>query len=167
MIVTELRLINFVLILFLLITPRNLVDTAASRCYLCSQNTLAECAGTIQADSPLFATVLQYYTEPCNGQCVLFRNDQVATVRGCSWTYGHMTAKSTGWHELSPGIRAYFCDSYLCNNGTFERPEIPIIGTAIINNAVIVPPLSTLSPQQLFIMSGNTPPVIQPGKFYL
>lgn len=171
MIVTELHSSKIVLVIFLYIIPKNFVDTAAGRCYLCSQNTLVECAGNIQADSFLFNTVLQYYTEPCNGQCVLFRSDPTSTVRGCSWTYGHMTAKSTGWHELSPGIRAYFCDSYLCNNGTFEQPDIPVTETGIINNAILPilsPPLplpSTLSPQQLFIMSGNTRPVIQRGRF--
>lgn len=168
MIVTELRRVsNLVLVIFLFITPNNLVDTAAGRCYLCSQKTLAECAGNTQVGSPLFNSVLQYYTEPCNGQCVLFRTDQMSTVRGCSWTYGHMTAKSTGWHELSPGVRAYFCDGFLCNNGTFEQPNMPIIGTGILNHAVfpLFPP--TLSPQQLFIMSENTRPMVHRGKFFI
>ncbi len=168
MIVTELRLINIVLIIFLLTTTssRNFIDAAATRCYLCSQKTLAECAGNIQENSPRFNAVLQYYTEPCNGQCILFRNEQTLTIRGCSWTYGHMTPKSTGWHELSPGIQAYFCDSYLCNNGTFERPEISKIQTEVINDELISVPSPTLSPQQLFIMSGSTLPVRQTGKFY-
>jgi hypothetical protein len=167
MIVTELRLINFVLIIFLLIPSRILVYAGAGRCYLCSQNTLAECAGSIRADSTLFTAVLQYYTEPCNGQCILFRNDRATTIRGCSWTYGHMTSKSTGWHELSPGIQAYFCDSYLCNNGTFEQPVTSMIKTGIINDEISLTPSPTLSPQQLFIMSGHTIPIVQTGKFYL
>jgi hypothetical protein len=164
MIVTELRLI---IIIFLLTPSRILVHATAGRCYLCSQTTLAECAGTIQADSNLFTAVLQYYTEPCNGQCILFRNERAATIRGCSWTYGHMTSKSTGWHELSPGIQAYFCDSYLCNNGTFEQPVTSMIKTGIVNEEISLTPSPTLSPQQLFIMSGHTPPTVQTGKFYL
>ena len=173
MIVTELRLINLVLVLFLFTTPSILVDAAAGRCYLCSQNTLAECAGDTQSDSPFFTPIMQYYTEPCNGQCVLFRNEKTSTIRGCSWTYGHMTPKSTGWHELSPGIQAYFCDSYLCNNGTVERPEIPLIRTGIVHDEIIRIPLitrrtttTTISPQQLFILSGNTFPIMQTGESY-
>jgi hypothetical protein len=165
MIVTELRLLNFVLHIFLLTTKINLIDAAAGRCYLCSQNTLAECAGSVQLDSSLYASVLRYYTEPCNGQCVLFRNENTSTIRGCSWTYGHMTSKSTGWHELSPGIRAYFCDSYLCNNGTYENPDKPMIRAGTINNEFILFPQQTLSPQQLFIIGGNTPPVMHTGEY--
>jgi len=165
MIVTELRLLNFVLIIFLLKTPTILVDAGAGRCYLCSQNTLAECVGSIQLNSPLFTTVLQYYTEPCNGQCILFRNEQSFTIRGCSWTYGHMKSKSTGWHELSPGIQAYFCDSYLCNNGTFEQPDTAMIRAGIMNDEFVISPPTTMSPEQLFIIAENTPPVMHIGKF--
>jgi hypothetical protein len=165
MIVTELHLLNFILIIFLLTTRIIIVDAAAIRCYLCSQNTLAECAGSTQSDSSLFTSVLQYYTEPCNGQCVLFRNEKSSTIRGCSWTYGHMKAKSTGWHELSPGIQAYFCDSYLCNNGTYEQPEMTMVRAGIIHDDVILTPQQTLSPQQLFILAGNTRPVIHTGMF--
>jgi hypothetical protein len=164
MVVTELRLLKFVLSMFLLTMPISVVDTAAGRCYLCSQNTLAECAGSVQSDSSLYFSVLQYYTEPCNGQCVLFRNENTFTIRGCSWTYGHMTSKSTGWHELSPGIRAYFCDSYLCNNGTYEQPDTPMIRAGTINDEFILLPQQTLSPQQLFIIGGNTLPVMHTGK---
>jgi hypothetical protein len=165
MIVTELRLIN--VIIFLLTSSSTiLIHASAGRCYLCSQTALPECAGTTQADSRVFAAVLQYYTEPCNGQCILFRNERGATVRGCSWTYGHMTPKATGWHELSPGIQAYFCDSYLCNNGTFEQPIPSLIKAGILNEEISFTPSPTLSPQQLFIMSGHTPPIVQTGKYY-
>jgi hypothetical protein len=165
MIVTELRLLNFVLIIFLLTTPIIIIDAGAGRCYLCSQNALAECIGSIQSDSPLFTHVLRHYTEPCNGQCMLFRNDQGFIIRGCSWTYGYMTPKSTGWHELSSGIQAYFCDSYLCNNGTIEQPDTAMIRAGMINDEVVVSPQQTVSPQQLFIVAGNTPSMIQTGKF--
>jgi hypothetical protein len=162
MIVTELRLLVFVLIIFL--STMFIVDAVAGRCYLCSQNTLAECAGSVQPDSPLYTSVLQYYTEPCNGQCILFRNGNISTVRGCSWTYGHMKPKSTGWHELSPGIQAYFCDSYLCNNGTYEQPEKSMIRVGILEEEVILSPSQTIDPQQLFIIADNTPPVTHTGK---
>ncbi|CAF4526047.1 unnamed protein product, partial [Rotaria magnacalcarata] len=72
------------------------VHGIAGRCYLCSQRTLGECAGNNPLGAAIYTTILQYYTEPCNGQCVLFRNEDLAVVRGCSWTYGHMTSKSTG-----------------------------------------------------------------------
>ncbi len=116
------------------------VNAIVGRCYLCSEETLAECVGSHQSDSSIYINVLQYYTEPCNGQCVLFRNENHLIIRGCSWTYGHMTPKSTGWHEISPGIKAYFCDSYLCNNGTYEQ----IMKTEF-----------RLSPQQLFLLAEN------------
>ena len=122
--VTNLSLL--VIVLVILLSTTTMIESIAGRCYLCSQTTLAECVGSIQPDSPLYNTVLQYYTEPCNGQCVLFQNEQLSTIRGCSWTYGHMTAKSIGWHDISPGIRAYFCDSYLCNNGTYQQPEVSL-----------------------------------------
>ncbi|CAF2875069.1 unnamed protein product [Rotaria sp. Silwood2] len=157
MIVTELRLLIFVFIIFLLTIPTSIVDAAAGRCYLCSEKTLAACAGTVQSDSPIYTSVLQFYTEPCNGQCVLFRNENKSTIRGCSWTYGHMTPKSTGWYELTPGIQAYFCDSFLCNNGTYEQPETSMIRKGIIKNEFKRPPKQTLTPQQLFILAGNTP----------
>lgn len=92
----------------------------SNRCYLCSQETLPECIG----DASIYSSVLQYYTEPCHGQCVLFRDEKQSIIRGCSWTYGHMTRKPVGWHEISPGIPAYFCDSFLCNNGTYIQPEV-------------------------------------------
>ncbi|CAF3856755.1 unnamed protein product [Adineta steineri] len=162
MIVTELRLLIFLLFIISLITRSSIfVDAIAGRCYLCSQNTLAECAGNTQPDSPLYNTILQYYTEPCNGQCVLFRNENTGTIRGCSWTYGHMTSKSTGWHELSPGIQAYFCDTYLCNNGTFDQPEKALTKVESINNEIIPSSQQTLNPQQLFILAGNTLPIVQ------
>jgi hypothetical protein len=167
MIMTELRLLIFILIIFLLTTSIIIVDSGASRCYLCSQNTLAECAGSVQPDSALFTAVLQYYTEPCNGQCILFRNEKNLTIRGCSWTYGHMTPKSIGWHELSPGIQAYFCDSYLCNNGTFEQPATPMIRAGTIDDDVILSPQQALTPQELFILAGNTPAVMHTGEFYV
>ncbi|CAF1060261.1 unnamed protein product [Adineta steineri] len=150
MIMTELHLIVFVFIIYLTIRK-----TIAGRCYLCSENTLAECAGSNQPDSSMYTNVLQYYTEPCNGQCVLFRNENGSIIRGCSWTYGHMTSKSIGWHDISPSIKAYFCDSHLCNNGTYEQPEISIKRIGIINNQI------NLSPQELFILAGNNPSLIQ------
>jgi hypothetical protein len=57
-----------------------------------------------------------------------------------------MTSKSIGWHELSPGIKAYFCDSYLCNNGTYEQPEISVMKTRF-----------NFLPPQLFLLAGNHP----------
>lgn len=165
------HLSHFVFLICLLSTSKIiLVNAVAIRCYLCSQNTLAECVGSIQTDSALFNTVLQYYTEPCNGQCVLFRNEKSSTIRGCSWTYGHMTSKPTGWHELSPGIRAYFCDSYLCNNGTYEQPEgtsmiplpIPLpLPVPIEQENVLLNPVEILNPQQLFVVGGQTLPNIK------
>ncbi len=113
MIVTELIFLSIITI----------VNGIVGRCYLCSQETLAECVGSNQLDSSIYIAVLQYYTEPCNGQCVLFQNENRSIVRGCSWTYGHMIPKSIGWHEISPGIKAYFCNSHLCNNGTYEQPN--------------------------------------------
>jgi len=127
-------------LVFLSILP--IINAIAGRCYLCSQDTLAECIGSNQSDSSIYITVLQYYTEPCNGQCVLFRNENRSIIRGCSWTYGYMAQKSIGWHEISPGIKAYFCNSYLCNNGTYEQPEI---------SKFIFPP------QQLFLLATNNP----------
>jgi hypothetical protein len=118
MIVIEQSCLVSILTVILLI--RQTIDAVAGRCYLCSQQTLPECAGSNQPNSPIYSTVLRYYTEPCNGQCVFFRNDNQSVVRGCSWTYGHMQPKSTGWHQISPGVPAYFCDSHLCNNGTYE-----------------------------------------------
>ncbi|CAF4565848.1 unnamed protein product [Rotaria sp. Silwood1] len=166
MIVTEIRLLIFVFIIVLLIIPTIIVDAAAGRCYLCSENILAECVGGVQSDLPLHTAILQFYTEPCNGQCVLFRSEDKFTRRGCSWTYGHMTPMSTGWHELTPGIQAYFCDSFLCNNGTYEQPEASMIRKGIIKNELKRPPKQTLTPQQLFILAGNTPIVMHTGEFY-
>ncbi|UJR36983.1 hypothetical protein I4U23_029691 [Adineta vaga] len=170
MIVNQRRLLRFLFIIFLLTSATIRIEAVAGRCYLCSQNTLAECAGSTQPNSPLYHTILQYYTEPCNGQCVLFRNEHTATIRGCSWTYGHMTTKTTGWHELSPGIRAYFCDSYLCNNGTYEQPEKTMFGVGMIAPNEFLPlplpqpPLppqqQILNPQQLSILVGNTLPMM-------
>ena len=134
----------FLFIIFLLIITID--QTIASRCYLCSQNLLAECAGSNQPDSSIYTSVLRYYTEPCNGQCVLFRNENRSIVRGCSWTYGHMTRKTIGWHEISPGINAYFCDTDLCNNGTYEQPELKLRNHQLI-----------LSPQELFQLAANNP----------
>ena len=97
-----------------------IINALIGRCYLCSEEILPECNGRNQMDS----SILQYFTEPCNGQCILFRNENHSIVRGCSWTYGHMFPKSIGWHEISPGIPAYFCDSHLCNNGTYNQQRI-------------------------------------------
>ena len=166
MLATELRLLNFVLIIFLLTTSTIIIDGAASRCYLCSQNTLAECAGSVQPGSSDYTTVLRYYTEPCNGQCVLFRDRDASTIRGCSWTYGHMRIKPTGWHELSPGIQAYFCSSYLCNNGTYEHSETALIRAGMIKNQLVQSTRQTLSPQELLIIKGNTLPMKFTGKLY-
>jgi hypothetical protein len=167
MIVTELRLLNFVLIFFLLTTPIIIVEAGAGRCYLCSQSTLAECVGSIQPDSARFTNVLRYYTEPCNGQCILFQNEKGSTIRGCSWTYGHMAPKSTGWHELSPGIKAYFCDSYLCNNDTMEQTDTAMIRSGLINDEFALFPQQTHDPQHLSIIPEHTPPVMHSGKFYV
>lgn len=131
-----------IVIQFILFSIIPLVQTSAGRCYLCSEETLVECTGRNQSNSWIDDDILQYYTEPCNGQCVLFRNENQAIIRGCSWTYGHMKRKAVGWHEISPGIPAYFCDSYLCNNGSYQsknRKEVRV-GT-----------------QQLFLMGGNYP----------
>ena len=141
MIVIEQSCLLSILTLTLLI--RQTIDAVAGRCYLCSQHTLLECAGSNQPNSPIYSTVLRYYTEPCNGQCVFFRNDNQSVVRGCSWTYGHMQPKSTGWHDISPGVTAYFCDSPLCNNGTFEDPLTSTRRTEITRNQV-PPPLEKL-----------------------
>ncbi|CAF4426659.1 unnamed protein product, partial [Rotaria magnacalcarata] len=132
MIVTELHLVKFAFVIFLLIKPSIIVDAGAGRCYLCSEHTLAQCAGSAEPNSPVYSDLLQYYTEPCNGQCVLFRSLNNSIIRGCSWTYGHMNAKSTGWHELSSGIEAYFCSSTLCNNGSYERPDLSMTTREII-----------------------------------
>lgn len=142
-------------VLVILLSTLIMVDAMAGRCYLCSQATLAGCAGSVEPNSDLYATVLQYYTEPCNGQCVLFRDENRSVVRGCSWTYGHMTDKSTGWHELSSGVEAYFCDTHLCNNGTYDGPDRPLIRTGIIQTQDEDTPPITMSPQQLFVMAGN------------
>ena len=115
---------SMIVIIVLLWQPA-FVGGIAGRCYLCAQNRLAACAGSNQADSTVYTEVLRYYTEPCNGQCVLFRDETNSVVRGCSWTYGHMTAKSTGWHQITSGVSAYFRDSYLCNNGTYESYQAP------------------------------------------
>jgi hypothetical protein len=122
MIVTELVFLSIITI----------VHAIIGRCYLCSQETLAECVGSEQSNALTYINVLQYHTEPCNGQCILFRNENRSIIRGCSWTYGQMISKSIGWHELSPGIKAYFCNSHLCNNGTYEQPEISRIRTRLV-----------------------------------
>ena len=114
-----------IIVIIVLLWQPTFVSGIAGRCYLCAQNRLSACAGSNQADSNIYTEVLRYYTEPCNGQCVLFRDETNAVIRGCSWTYGHMTAKSTGWHLITPGVSAYFCDSYLCNNGTYESYQAP------------------------------------------
>lgn len=142
-------------VLVILLSTIVMVDAMAGRCYLCSQNTLAECVGTIERDSSLDSIILQYYTEPCNGQCVLFRNENRSVVRGCSWTYGHMTDKSTGWHELSPGIQAYFCDTHLCNNGTVDDPDLSLSRTGIVKSPSDYSSLVTINPEQLFVIAGN------------
>ncbi len=153
MISTELHFIVYILIISF-----SIINASAGRCYLCSEATLVECAGSNQPDSSIYTTVLQYYTEPCNGQCVLFRNENRSIIRGCSWTYGHMTSKSIGWHEISPGIKAYFCESHLCNNGTYEQPELTIRRIGLINNQII------LSAQELFVLAGSNPSLVQTGK---
>ncbi|CAF1157523.1 unnamed protein product [Rotaria sordida] len=138
----------------LFLSKQTIVNGIAGRCYLCSQNKLAECAGSNQPDSFIYINVLQYYTEPCNGQCILFRNTDHSIIRGCSWTYGYMTPKSIGWHEISPGIKVYFCNSHLCNNGTYERPEISMINKQFI-----------LSPQELFVLAGSNPSLISKEQY--
>ncbi|CAF1082446.1 unnamed protein product [Rotaria sordida] len=137
----------------LFLSKQTIVNGIAGRCYLCSQNKLAECAGSNQPDSFIYINVLQYYTEPCNGQCILFRNTDQSIIRECSWTYEYMTPKSIGWHEISPGIKVYFCNSHLCNNGTYERPEISMINKQFI-----------LSPQELFVLAGSNPSLISKAK---
>jgi hypothetical protein len=169
MIVTNLSLL--VIVLVILLSTATMVESIAGRCYLCSQATLAECVGSIQPDSPLYNTVLQYYTEPCNGQCVLFQSEQLSTIRGCSWTYGHMAAKSTGWHDISPGIRAYFCNSYLCNNGTYQQPEISLTRAAMPppppQNEYSFMPQVTMHPQPVLAINDNTFPTMNIGKSLL
>lgn len=160
---------SFLLVICLLIASTMRVDAVAGRCYLCSQNTLAECAGSVQPGSTLYHAILQYYTEPCNGQCVLFRTESTSTIRGCSWTYGHMTPKANGWHELSPGIRAYFCDSYLCNNGTYDLPEKAMLSAQSEEDefepAPSPPPPPVLTPEQILALAGNILPALHPGRF--
>ena len=148
MIVMKVHLLTFIFLSILTIS-----HAIAGRCYLCSQDILAECAGSNRSDSFTHSTILQYFTEPCNGQCVLFRNEDRSVVRGCSWTYGHMTPKSVGWHEISPGIEAYFCDSYLCNNGTYEQPDISIMTREMNNNHIILLPEKSFS----LTRTGRTP----------
>ncbi|CAF4394633.1 unnamed protein product [Rotaria socialis] len=149
MIATELHLVKFAFVIFLLIKPSIIVDAGAGRCYLCSEHTLAQCAGSAEPNSPVYSDLLQYYTEPCNGQCVLFRSLNNSIIRGCSWTYGHMNAKSTGWHELSSGIEAYFCSSSLCNNGSYERPDLSTTTREIIIATEYQTPKPTPTPAML------------------
>lgn len=166
MIVIELRLLNFSLIVFFLAKFNNLVEAGAGRCYLCSENTLAQCGGSA-VGSPIHEQVLQYYTEPCNGQCVLFRSMNNSVVRGCSWTYGHMNAKETGWHDLSSGIRAYFCDTFLCNNGTIEQSDLPIRTKEVYADEPNSSPVQTLTPEFLTIIEENTPSIVPTGKVFI
>lgn len=144
-----------IVIEFLLVFIIPVVQTIVGRCYLCSEETLVQCAGRNQSDVSIDEEILQYYTEPCNGQCVLFRNENQAVIRGCSWTYGHMKRKPIGWHEISPGILAYFCDSYLCNNGSYQYVE------KSKNRRDFRP-----STQQLFLQGGNYPLKLPTGKFF-
>lgn len=156
MIAIEQHLFVFILMIFL--SRQKLVSAIAGRCYLCSQTNLPECAGNNQANSMIDRSVLQYYTEPCNGQCVFFRDESRSVIRGCSWTYGHMSKKPTGWHEISPGISAYFCDSYLCNNGTFDKPQTSMIKTGLFHDPLM------LLPQQLYLLATSNPTLIHTGK---
>ena len=156
MITSELHLLVCVLSVCL-----SIAGVSAGRCYLCSEDTLRECVGDKQPDSSMYTRVLRYYTEPCNGQCVLFRNHNGSIERGCSWTYGHMTSKSIGWHEISPTIKAYFCDSHLCNNGTIDQPEITIRKFGLTKNEIV------LSPHELFLLGANDPSSMQTGNFRL
>ena len=149
MIVIERSSLLSILTLTLLI--RQSTDAVAGRCYLCSQHTLAECAGHTRSNASISSTALRYYTEPCNGQCVFFRNGNQSVVRGCSWTYGHMQSKPTGWHEITPGTLAYFCDSPLCNNGTFDDPLTSTTPADITRNQFQLPL------EQLFAMADNQP----------
>ena len=64
MIVNQRRLLKFLFISFLLTPSTVLVKAIAGRCYLCSQKTLAGCAGNTQPDSPLYHTILQYEQKP-------------------------------------------------------------------------------------------------------
>ncbi|UJR09202.1 hypothetical protein I4U23_013450 [Adineta vaga] len=152
MITIELHFLVFILIIYFLT-----LNASAGRCYLCSEDTLRECVGNNQPNSYIYTDILQYYTEPCNGQCVLFRNANGSIVRGCSWTYGHMMAKSIGWHEISPTINAYFCDSHLCNNGTIEQTEVVTSKLGIIKNHIISPS------QELLFSAANNPISKQTG----
>jgi hypothetical protein len=103
------------------------IYAVAGRCYLCSEASLAECIGDTHVNSAIYQQVLRYYTEPCNGQCVQFRDANNGVQRGCSWTYGHMQAKSMGWHEISTGILAFFCDTPLCNHGLVHERRLPSV----------------------------------------
>ncbi|CAF0876509.1 unnamed protein product [Adineta ricciae] len=150
MITIEHHLLVLIFINYFLISSTN-----AARCYLCSEDTLRECIGNSQPDSYLYTNILQYYTEPCNGQCVLFRNVNGSIVRGCSWTYGHMIPKSIGWHEISPRIQAYFCDSHLCNNGTVEDSDSGNSRRGAINNPIV------LSPHELNLLAANNQILIE------
>lgn len=154
MITIELHLLLFILILYFFT-----VNASAGRCYLCSEDTLRECVGNNQPNSYIYTDILQYYTEPCNGQCVLFRNENGSIVRGCSWTYGHMMAKSIGWHEISPTIKAYFCDSHLCNNGTIEKSDVATSKLEMVKNQIM------LSPQEFSFLAANNPISKQTGLY--
>lgn len=158
-----LTLIRNGLLIFLL--TQKMVHAIAGRCYLCSHNNLAECAGGMQPGSSMYDAVLQYYTEPCNGQCILFRNNNSSTIRGCSWTYGHMDSKPTGWHELSPGILAYFCDTHLCNNGTFEQPETLKTRTGHAHEPNDFIPSTPLLLEPFFSMPNHFPNILNFGEF--
>ncbi|CAF5055487.1 unnamed protein product, partial [Rotaria socialis] len=60
-----------------------------------------------------------------------------------------MNAKSTGWHELSSGIEAYFCSSSLCNNGSYERPDLSTTTREIIIATEHQTPKPTPTPAML------------------
>jgi hypothetical protein len=151
MFVTQMQYVLLVVIIAFVL-PRN-VYSLAGRCYLCSHETLSECLGSRQANSSIYTNVLQYYTEPCNGQCVLFRNEKNFVERGCSWTYGHMRPKSIGWHDISPGIAAYFCDSYLCNNRTYEEQSMSNMNMTNPSTSFIIPDVQLFSNESEMVPS--------------
>ena len=165
MIVTELRLLVFVVVaVAVFLSTIASVDGVAGRCYLCAEHTLPACIGSARSDSTFDVGQLQFYTEPCNGQCVLFRNENNSIIRGCSWTYGQMDSKSTGWHELTAGVRAYFCDGHLCNNGTLEQPDVPMSKPVSTKYEHRAPPQTINNAFPPFIVPGSRPAVIRFGE---
>lgn len=133
----------------------------AGRCYLCTENGLPECLGSDDPNSPIFTNVLKYYTEPCNGQCVLFRDPSGKTIRGCSWTYGHMQQRTDGWYEITPGILSYFCDSNLCNGGILKDLQW-ITTTTTIPTTTTTTTITTTTTTMMMNMFMNDLNVVPP-----